>query len=999
MLKKLVILTAVLALCPTIATAQSAIAGQVRDNTGAVLPGANVEASSPALIEGRRAVVTDGQGQYSIVDLRPGVYTVTFSLDGFSRVAREGIQLPSNFTATVDVTLGLSTIQETVTVSGQSPIVDVTQTQRTTVFSRELMSSIPTSNNMWSFAQLSPGVTMNGTDVGGSSNGSDRELSAHGLSSTHTIFAVDGMAANTTRADGRAALYFQDLSNEEMTFDTAGGSAEVSSGGMRINMIPRDGGNRRSGALFIGGTPGGWQGDNFTQRLKDAGMKTVDEIERIFDYGGTMGGPIIQNRLWYNFSARYWGTYDLPADNFLDNGRPWRRDGDRWAVLPRLTLQATPRDKISVHYERTAQFRGPRLQATYPAFINGLGRDPETASQWRDPKRADYLAMVKWTSTLTNRLLLEANGGRNFTNSAFKHQLGVIAPVGTPEWYSHVAKNDSDLGTFWNAGQNIAPLDGAWKNVISGAASYVTGTHNIKVGVQHWWGRDHREQVYNGHISTMTYRSGVPSTVTVNNAPAPTIERVKRDLGIYAQDRWTFNRLSLNGGIRLEWLNAYVAAQDVPAGRFVPARHFDAVENVPDWFNVSPRAGLAYDLFGNAKTAIKFSAGKYSTPLATSLARMLNPVAITTVDIPWNDRDLQGRTLPSNNDGIAQDSELDLTRLPTNFGVRSLATLDPNVKRETNIETMIGVQHELTPGIAVNASWFRRAYQNKRVTDNLERDFSDYRAVEVVSPFNGELMTVYDLVNAAELSKVNEVIRNASFTEVYNGFEWGADVRIPGGGRLFANMGTQRIIQNDCDQPDDPNLLRFCDRGNLPAPYNSVPFLTDFKIAAFIPMPFGVQLSGTFISVGDKGKFQNQGYGLAPEYLITRTTRYTAEQCAGRPCTAGALVIPNMVLPSITSNIGATGRGIPLAPSGTEIFLPRLNQLDLGIKKVFRASGVSWAPRLDIFNVLNADTEITYRSTTFGTPVYLLPGTTSTLAGTAGIILARMARASLQVRW
>jgi hypothetical protein len=285
------------------------------------------------------------------------------------------------------------------------------------------------------------------------------------------------------------------------------------------------------------------------------------------------------------------------------------------------------------------------------------------------------------------------------------------------------------------------------------------------------------------------------------------------------------------------------------------------------------------------------------------------------------------------------------------------------------------------------------------VTDNLERDFSDYRGVQVVSPFNGELMTIYDLANAAELSKVNEVIRNASFTEVYNGFEWGVDVRIPGGGRLFANMGTQRIIQNDCDQPDDPNLLRFCDRGNLPAPYNSVPFLTDFKIAAFIPIPFGVQLSGTFISVGDKGKFQNLGYGLAPEYLITRTTRYTAEQCAGRPCTAGALVIPNMVLPSITSNIGATGRGIPLAPSGTEIFLPRLNQLDLGVKKIFRAGGVSWEPRLDVFNVLNADTEITYRSTTFGTPVYLLPGTTSTLAGTAGIILARMARASLQVRW
>ena len=213
-------------------------------------------------------------------------------------MVREGIQLPSNFTATVDVTLAISTLQETVTVSGASPIVDVTQTQRSTVFNRELMNAIPTSNNMWAFAQLAPGVTMNGTDVAGTSNGSDRELSAHGLSSTHTIMSVDGMNVNTTRADGRAALYFQDLGNEEVVLDTAGGSADMSSGGLRINMIPRDGGNRRSGTVFLGGTPGSWQADNFTQRLKDAGMRSVDKIERTFDYGGTTGGTILHNLLW-----------------------------------------------------------------------------------------------------------------------------------------------------------------------------------------------------------------------------------------------------------------------------------------------------------------------------------------------------------------------------------------------------------------------------------------------------------------------------------------------------------------------------------------------------------------------------------------------------------------------------------------------------------------------------------------------------------------------------
>ncbi len=429
---------------------------------------------------------------------------------------------------------------------------------------------------------------------------------------------------------------------------------------------------------------------------------------------------------------------------------------------------------------------------------------------------------------------------------------------------------------------------------------------------------------------------------------------LRHDVGLYVQDRWTFNRLSLNGGIRFEWLNSGVDAQDVGAGRFVPARHFDAVNDAPDFFNVSPRVGIAYDLFGNAKTALKFSAGKYSTPLTMSLARQLNPVAITTQALAWSD---------PNRDGIVQDSELDLTRLPSNFGVRQVARLDPDLERETNTELMLGVQHELMPRLAVYANWFRRSYANKRVIDDLNRNFSDYRAVQVVSPYNGELMTVYDVTSAAVLSRpVDQVIRNADFTEVYNGFEWGADLRIPGGGRLFANMGTQRIIANDCDQPDDPNQLRFCDRGNLPAPYNAVPFLTDFKLAGSLPLPLGFQMSGVFISKGDKGKFQNLGYGLAPEYLITRTTRYTAEQCAGQPCTAGALVIPNMILPSITTMtgvpLGTAARNFPLVPSGTEIFLPRLNQLDLGVKKTFQAGGVSWEPRFDVFNVFNVDTEV-----------------------------------------
>ena len=416
--------------------------------------------------------------------------------------------------------------------------------------------------------------------------------------------------------------------------------------------------------------------------------------------------------------------------------------------------------------------------------------------------------MSKWTSTVTNRLLLETSGGRNFTNSAFlnharRHRPGRHAGLVQP-------RREKRRGP-----RNLLECGVDHRSDRRRLEELISGGGVLRDRLAQYQGRRselrgatiERERVYNGHISTATYRSGVPLTVAVTNAPAPTTENVKRDLGIYAQDRWTFNRLSLNGGIRFEWLNSYVPTQDVGGGRYVPARHFDAVENVPDFFNISPRLGIAYDLFGNAKTALKFSAGKYSTPLTTSLARELNPLAITTVAIPWSD---------PNRDGIVQDNELDLTRLPRNFGARTVSTLDPNIKRETNTEYMLGVQHAadaaagrlcqlVPPGVSEQTddrqhrARFQRLARDRRGQPVQRRDHEDLR---------------FDRCRRAV--EVTNVIRNAGFTEVYNGFEWGADLRTSGGGRVFANVGTQRIIANDCDQPDDPNQLRFCDRGTCP---------------------------------------------------------------------------------------------------------------------------------------------------------------------------------------
>ena len=231
-------------LAPAAAMAQSVISGQVKDNSGGVMPGVTVEASSPVLIEGRRTAVTDGEGRFTIVNLRPGVYRVTFALEGFSTVVRDGLELPADFTATVNATLAVGALQETVTVSGASPIVDVQQTESTQVFSRELLDSVPTGRSVWSNASLVAGVRMAAPDVGGSQSVDDVKLMVHGASGAHTVYQIDGMLVNTLISNGLENTYFQDGANQEIAFQTGGGTAEAQTGGLLLNMVPKDGGNR-----------------------------------------------------------------------------------------------------------------------------------------------------------------------------------------------------------------------------------------------------------------------------------------------------------------------------------------------------------------------------------------------------------------------------------------------------------------------------------------------------------------------------------------------------------------------------------------------------------------------------------------------------------------------------------------------------------------------------------------------------------------------------------
>ena len=991
-------------LWPTLAVAQSGIAGQVTDNTGGVLPGVTVEATSPALIEGSRTVVTDGQGRYSIVNLRPGPYTMTFTLIGFGTSLREGIDLPAEFTAQIDAVLAVGALEETVTVSGEAPVVDVQTAARIQVLSREVLDNVVNTGALFSQAMLVPGVSMAGVDVGGSRYVNDLQLEARGANAKHTTVMQDGMSLDLAALEGVPVMYNQDLANQEVAVQAGGGggNAEQQAGGVVLNIIPKEGGNTFSGQTYFGKTPGSWMADNLSDDLISRGVGDLGELNKIFDYSGAIGGPILRDKIWFFNSTRYWGVWGPVPDRLYNDGTVFTNEEDIISNVLRITTQLNSNNKFSVGLDRLNKRRGPIVQAEYPAVLlpGQRGPDPETAINYQNKGQgwghAPYWqGQAKWTSTVSSRLLVEAGYSSVGVSDCCSDPMpGSTFDRGTPEWFQFVRKNDLDLGVQWDTVEDFSWYLPAQRYMA--AVSYVTGSHNFKTGWDHQWGTEEQHRFSNGDMSEISYRSTgewgapdfvqTPQSVSIRNYPWIRKNELKYELAWYAQDAWTFDQVTLTGGIRADWLNARVPAQQVPAGRFVPARNFAPVENVPNWGpEWSPRLGVAFDVFGNARTALKASVGKYLTPTSTALANRVNPMSLQTFSIPWDD---------PNGDGIVQDAELDLTRLPQNFGVRRLDDIDPDLKREYNVETSVSVEHELMRGISVSAGWYRRAFHNILTTDvgyegmffyNRERTHDDFRAVDVVSPYNGEVFPVFDLKNAAEEALVDNLVTNpVGHKRIYTGFEFAVNARLPWGGNLISSLTTQRSITNECDfARDDPNELRFCDRFNLPARYNPVEFKNDFKFGGYFPLPYDMQVSLVFNSVVGRptSDIQRVDELIETNWLIDRNTTYTDAGCAGLPCTPGALVIPDMVLSSIT---------VPLAPAGTERNLPRQNIVNFSFQRTITTGGLEWTPQLEVYNLTNSDRWYSERSANVGSSSFGIPNQ---------VLFGRMVRISVGTKW
>ena len=407
----------VLLLLPSTAFAQAAITGVVKDASGGVLPGVTVEAASPVLIEKVRSVVSDDSGQYRIIDLRPGTYSVTFSLPGFSTVKRDGIELSGTFVATVNGDLKVGALEETITVTGETPIVDVQSVKVQQTVSKDVIAAIPVSRNATGITALIPGMstTTDSGNIGGGIGGGVGTI--HGGRGNDSRTYADGI--NTGWAGGSAGGGNQagsTASAQEVVVNTSGGLGEAETAGVVLNVIPREGSNSFTGGFGFSGANGSMQGSNYSQRVQDLGLKTPAELIRVYDVNPQGGGRIIRDKLWFYTSYRQAeGRSTIPGMWFnknaanpnawtvdFDKSRPAFSDGPERNGIARLTWQVTPRNKVSLHWSE---------QYTSSNNIGGGSATSTPEANGRSLFQPSHIQQAKWSSPMTSRILLEAGWG------------------------------------------------------------------------------------------------------------------------------------------------------------------------------------------------------------------------------------------------------------------------------------------------------------------------------------------------------------------------------------------------------------------------------------------------------------------------------------------------------------------------------------------------------------------------------------------------------------
>ncbi len=794
-----VVVTAFL-MMPALAFSQAIIAGVVRDASAAVLPGVTVEAASPVLIEKTRTVVSDGTGQYRITDLPPGSYTLTFSLQGFATVKRDGLAVSGSGVTQFNVELRVGGLAETITVSGEAPLVDTQTVRREVVLNNETLNTLPATRGYGSALAAVPALSIGGVAGANAQTApttpSMTFFTAHGGASGEGRLMTNGLTVAAPFGGGGVSDVTYDIANaDEMQVLISGGLGESDTGGPMINIVPKSGGNQFRGSAFFS-TSGNWAtANNLDDYLRSVGITQPPALRKNWDASGSLGGPIAKDRLWFFSNVRNWGNAAVVdgifANRYAGDPSHWdyaqdasieaRNPESRMIYAGRVTAQISPRNKLTFSHDYQRRCGGSSLkqsgdgcrQAGTDWIGSGRTFGADTVSPESFPGYHNFpynTTQLTYSAPISSRMLLEGGFSRFQYDYA---RFGMAAPdglmdlipvteqsgiYGRPQFTYRGVFDPLDFGF----NQNSA-LQSAWR----AALSYVTGAHNMKVGYQGYFSTVHNGRVPNNTQLRYTFNNQVPISVSYMLAPRWDQHDRVETFGLFAQDQWTVKRLTLQAAVRYDRAWSWAPADGNGAAstsRFNPQPiSFAETVSVRGYNDVTPRVGVSYDLFGTGRTALKINAGRYlEAATADVIYSANNPAAriVTRVGSGtgsaargWTDGNGNYQVdcnllNPAAQNNLATGGDLcaALGGNNLNFGNANpnTTTINPAILggwgvRPYDWQFGASVQHQLLPRVSVEAGYTRRWWGNFFVTDNVLTTAADYDVYSIPVPVHDNL--------------------------------------------------------------------------------------------------------------------------------------------------------------------------------------------------------------------------------------------------------------------